>query len=83
MNQRAPSGPAVMYVGELPEGIANGVTVPLGVIRLIWLSESSSNQRLPSDPSVMIRGDPPTGNSLVTTPAVVIRPTLPAPFSVK
>ena len=72
VNQRLPSGPAVMPCGLLlaVSAAANSVMVPAGVIRPILLPPSSVNQRLPSGPAVIRRaavrrGD---GNS-VTTPA--------------
>jgi len=79
VNQRAPSGPAVMSDGKLSGvGMANSVMVPAVVIRPILLAPNSVNQRAPSGPAVM-----PTGKLLavgransVMTPAVVIRPIL-------
>ena len=86
VNQRLPSGPAV-----IPEGTAvalmpaeNVVTRPLGVMRPIrpdggpdGPAPEAVNQRLPSGPAAMSPGPNalvgPTGNS-VTAPRVVIRP---------
>ena len=54
MNQRLPSGPAVIPTGfgaagsgELGDGIGCRVDLP------IWLTASSVNQRLPSGPAVI------------------------------
>src|SRR5439155_905810 len=77
VNQRLPSGPAVMLSGALPVvGTANSVTVPVRVIRPILFPLSSVNQTFPSWPAVMPMGPLPavgTVNS-VTAPAGVIRP---------
>src|SRR5207245_441378 len=83
MNQRLPSGPAVM-----PDGAAygadstNSVTAPPGVIRPI-LPDASANQRLPSGPAVIPRAKLPSGKgNKVTAPAGVIRPMLALPVLV-
>ena len=56
VNQRLPSGPAVMSSGEwLPAGVGNSVTAPEGVIRPI-LPSDSANQRLPSGPGAIPSG---------------------------
>src|SRR6516225_2244627 len=72
VNQRSPSGPAVMPKGPLPTvGIGNSVTTPAVVMRPILLPTISANQRLPSCPAVINSGEPSavgTENS-VTTPA--------------
>ena len=70
MNHSAPSGPAVMPMGELPAvGIGNSVTTPAVVMRPILLATCSVNHSAPSGPAVM----PPglllavgIGNSLIT-----------------
>src|SRR5579885_433410 len=57
VNQRLPSGPAVMPKDPLlGVGRANSVMVPLGVMRPIWWPGYSVNQRLPSGPAVMRQG---------------------------
>ena len=57
VNQRLPSGPAVIPAGTLSAvGIGNSVIVPLGVIRPILLPLSAVNQRLPSGPAVIPTG---------------------------
>ena len=75
VNQRAPSGPAVMPSGPpltpfgLPEGSVNSVIVPVGLIRpilsmlgpLLFIT-SSANQRLWSGPAVMLPARLPDGN---------------------
>jgi hypothetical protein len=54
MNHNAPSGPAIMLVGELlPVGIGNSVMIPAVVIRPILFTSSSVNQSAPSGPAVM------------------------------
>src|SRR5271166_4101563 len=57
VNQRLPSGPAVMLIGALlAVGMANSVMMPPGVMRPILLPNtgfSSVNQRLPSGPAVI------------------------------
>ena len=78
VNQRLPSGPAVIPSGPLPALIPaeNSVTVPVGVMRPMRPS-NSVNQRLPSGPAVIPRGSLfaliPDWNS-VTVPVGVIRP---------
>src|SRR5260370_37843377 len=62
VNQRLPSGPAVMPKGSQPlvdpqlVGRGNSVTRPAVVMRPIWLVSYSVNQRLPSCPAVMPKG---------------------------
>ena len=53
VNQRLPSGPAVMPFGPLLAvmPVENSVTMPAGVIRPIRLPVYSVNQRLPSGPA--------------------------------
>src|SRR5512142_562116 len=54
VNQRAPSGPAVMPAGALfGVGTANSVITPAVVIRPILLSLISVNQRAPSGPDAI------------------------------
>src|SRR2546422_8762662 len=86
VNQRLPSGPAVMPSGLLLPlggqlrlgGRGNSVITPAGGIRPILLPLSSVNQRLPSGPAVMLSG-PPTGVGLggggefVSSPAAGVR----------
>src|SRR5262249_59419060 len=58
VNQRLPSGPAVISAGELPveRPVENSVMTPAGVIRpMAW---RSVNQRLPSGPRVIPMGWP-------------------------
>src|SRR5262249_39060484 len=80
VNQRLPSGPAVIPSGRLLAvmPVANSVTTPAGVIRSIRSLLSSVNQRLPSGPAVIPLGTLsvviPVANS-VTAPAGVTRPT--------
>ncbi len=84
VNQRLPSGPAVMSVGwELlvsPAAAPKTVATPAGVMRPIPPgSLSSVYQRLPSGPAAMLVGSlsvTPVGNS-VMTPAGVMRPMRP------
>lgn len=59
VNQRLPSGTAVMPKGEPPEvGMEYSAILPLDVMRSIWFAEaeSSVNQRLPSGPFVIPSG---------------------------
>src|SRR6266568_3243481 len=59
VNQRAPSGPAVMPAGSLlAVGTANSVTTPAVVMRPILSADTadSVNQRAPSGPAVMPTG---------------------------
>src|SRR5512135_6752 len=55
VNQRLPSGPAVIPVGPLLAvgSGPNSVMMPAGVIRPILLPFCSVNQRLPSGPAVI------------------------------
>jgi hypothetical protein len=79
VNQRLPSGPAVMPKGLLlAVGTVNSVTVPLVVIRPILLLLSSVNHNFPSGPVAMLTGSllavRPVNS--VTVPLVVICPIL-------
>src|SRR5712691_8464730 len=54
VNQRAPSGPAVMPRGLLfAIGTGYSVRVPATVMRPIWFATVSVNQKLPSGPRVI------------------------------
>src|SRR5260370_34448722 len=84
VNQRLPSGPAVMLAGLLlAVGIWNAEKLPLGVMRPIAPILNSVNQRLPSEPAVMPSGPQPAedphfvgrGNSVMLPPGVM-RPIL-------
>ena len=73
VNQRLPSGPAVIEAGWLPDvGMAYLVTVPLGVMRPTRFASVSVNHTLPSGPAVTPCGEPladiPLENSV--TPVV-------------
>src|SRR5262249_38418381 len=53
-NQRLPSGPAAIPLGELSAvGIPNSLTLPVTVIRPMLFPSISVNQRLPSDAAVI------------------------------
>src|SRR5260221_559641 len=67
VNQRLPSGPAVMPSGRLA-GTGNKVMLPLGVMRPI-APALSVNQRLPSGPAVMPKAVPEGTLNSVTVPA--------------
>src|SRR5262245_28209502 len=71
VNQRLPSGPAVIPQGSLwGVGRLNSVTTPEGVIRPLRLAPPSANQRLPSGPAVIPSGlllAVGIGNSLMVT----------------
>src|SRR5437588_192668 len=57
VNQRLPSGPAVIPWGELcPVGTENSVIWPVGVMRPTWFFFTCTNQRLPSGPRVIPSG---------------------------
>ena len=57
VNQRLPSGPAVMPSGKAAAvGMLNSVITPLGVMRPTRLPNDSVNQRLPSGPAAMLCG---------------------------
>src|SRR6266851_3522627 len=77
VNQRLPSGPAVMPKGPLLFGETwNSVMLPLGVMRPMMPTLYSVNHRLPSGPAVMLKGmllAVGMGNP-VMVPLVVIRP---------
>src|SRR5215469_13599577 len=80
VNQRLPSGPAVISQGaERGVGTGNSVSTPSGVIRPIRLPGISVNHRFPSDPAVITRGWPPavTGNSVTAPVAGTRRATAP------
>src|SRR3989454_1552325 len=96
VNQRLPSGPAVMPSGLLLPlggqlrlgGRGNSVITPAGVIRPILLPLSSVNQRLPSGPAVMLSGPLSgvglgSGGSSGNTPGGGPPPTPFPPFSLK
>src|SRR5712692_10986992 len=84
VNQRLPSGPAVMMRGLVSrvEGERvwySPVTAPLVVMRPILSDNDSQNQRLPSGPAAIPRElllAVGIGNSPVMTPLVVMRPIL-------
>src|SRR5579871_2931586 len=77
VNQRLPSGPAVILVGPLPVvGRGNSVICPPGVIRPSLSASGSVNQRLPSGPLVMPSTPVCAGNSVICPPGVM-RPILP------
>lgn len=61
--QSAPSGPAAMPPGPVPDGRAKVRCSPSTVIRPIRSSPERVNQRAPSGPAVMINGRPPAGSS--------------------
>src|SRR6188768_4060214 len=70
VNQRLPSGPAMMpWTPAAAVGTANVVIAPAVVIRPIWLLPASVNQRLPSGPTAMSSRSPlvATGNSVSTS----------------
>src|SRR5438132_3439999 len=76
MNQRLPSGPAVIppRLGKRT-GMTNSLITPLGVILPILPTKSlpnSVNQTLPSGPAVIDRGLPATGNSVMTPPVEIL-----------
>ena len=59
INQRLPSGPAVIKLGLLPAvGTGNSVILPLGLMRPILFPLHSANQKLPSGPAVIAIGLP-------------------------
>src|SRR6266851_5201232 len=64
VNQKLPSGPAVIPSGELLcVGTGNVVMLPLGVMRPMLFD--SANQRLPSGPAVMPLGKLAGENSVM------------------
>src|SRR6266487_1455174 len=69
VNQRLPSGPAVIAPGRLPGvGRGNSLMRPPGVMRPILFPSTSVNQRLPSGPAVITPGWLPgvgRGNSVM------------------
>src|SRR5207244_8611792 len=73
MNQRRPSEPEVIEPGH--PMVANGVTAPLVVMRVILCKSHSVIQRLPSAPTAMEDGSVEPGDrwNSVTTPAGVMR----------
>ena len=78
VNQRLPSGPAVIAPGWLPGvGRGNSLMLPPGVMRPILSPDTSVNQRLPSDPDAILVGLLfwGKGNSLAL-PLGVMRPIL-------
>ena len=57
VNQRLPSGPAVMPSGRLAAaGMGYSVTTPEVVILPTWFTLSSVNQMLPSGPATIANG---------------------------
>src|SRR5581483_2023548 len=80
VNQRLPSGPAIIPLRELPcVGVANPVTVPVGVMRSILDTFLSVNQRLPSDPNAIACPTMLPGGGMansVIVPVGVMRPIL-------
>ncbi len=76
VNQRSPSGPAVMPHGQaLAPGIGNSAISPLEVIRPILPRTDSVNQRSPSGPLVRSVGSPSIeGRNSATRPLGVICP---------
>src|SRR5438132_154644 len=90
VNQMFPSGPAATPLGPLFGllGVGYSLITPVGVIEpkalLAAVCWSSTNQSFPSVPAAMSMGwlsGLEMGYS-VATPDVVIRPTLPTPYSV-
>ena len=76
VNQRLPSGPAVIGTEQLPAvGNGNSVIVPAGVIRPILLAPPSVNHRLSSGPTAIPGASPVAvvGKSVIV-PAGVMRP---------
>jgi len=61
VNQTLPSGAGGDSGDSLTPAmpVANSVTVPVGVIRPIWLPNCSVYHRLPSGPVVIASGSPP------------------------
>src|SRR5215472_8265386 len=82
VNQRFPSGPAVISHGaERGVGTVNSLIWPvLGSMRPTRLPGISVNHRFPSGPAVITRGCPPavTGNSATAPVAGISRATAPA-----
>src|SRR5260221_581293 len=90
VNQRLPSGPAVMPNGLQPNlcpqvvGRGNKVELPAVVMRPMLFPKAKVNHRLPSGPAVMPKGPKlfvETWNS-VTLPLGVMRPIMPTLYSV-
>src|SRR5258708_4917331 len=54
MNQRFPSGPAMIFMGPLPGYVLNNVTEPVGVILPTLLAINCVNQILPSGPTATL-----------------------------
>ena len=79
VNHSAPSGPAAIPKAFVPAvGMSCSVIAPAVVMRPILLAACSVNHIAPSEPTAMssgLLGWLGVLNSLVTTPAVVIRPT--------
>src|SRR5258706_14523531 len=77
VNQRLPSGPAVIPAGSaFGDGIGYSDTPPVGVTRPIaFVTPGSVNQRLPSAPAAMLNGRPAEGipNSVIV-PVGAMRP---------
>ena len=65
MNQRLPSGPAVIEPSAAAVlGTGNSVIAPAGVMRPTWLLTASLNQRLPSGPATMPYGSLANGGTV-------------------
>src|SRR5215213_9423824 len=75
VNQRAPSGPTVMSIGERSGGSTKEVCWPPGVTRTIrfWVARVpiAAIQKLPSGPSTERLGLVPSGRSTVRPPSFV------------
>ncbi len=80
VNQRAPSGPAVMPAGVLPApGTANSlVTTPAVVMRPIWSEPVWVNHRAPSGPAAMSFGALPAPGTTNSTIEAWMAASLPA-----
>ena len=74
-NQSAPSGPAVIPLGEMMTGSVNEVTFPLVVTRLIARDPGLANHSArPGPPVIPLEAVTPETLNIVTLPPVVIRP---------
>ena len=78
--QRLPSGPTVRLAGLLLAGVVTGVATPAVVMVArprFWVPDSAAHRR-PPGPLTMSWpvADPMPSENCVTTPAVVMRPTL-------
>src|SRR5215831_5941672 len=86
VNQRFPSGPAVISHGaERGVGTGNSVSTASGVMRPIRFPGISVNHTFPSGPAVITSGCPPavTGYSVTAPVDGVSRPIAPAPAVVR